>query len=86
MAHRVPTNRRIVAPQLEIPDPRTPNAKSRSRRGEAEGDGAVGDRYKVMEQPERLQGKIASISAAEAPQGRLRSARRRFFPTVSYIT
>ena len=62
-----PTDRQIVAPQLGIPHLGTPNAKSRSRRGEAEGDRVDGDRFKGMEQPERLQGKIASISAAETP-------------------
>ena len=67
MAHRDPHRRWVVAPQLGIPDPGTLNAKSRSRRGEAEGDGADGDRCKGTEQPEWLQGKIASISAAEAP-------------------
>ncbi len=86
MAHRDLTDRRIVAPELGIPDHGTPNAKSLSRRGEAEEDGAARDRRKGTEQPERLQGKIASISAAEAPQGRLRSARGRFVPAVSYIT
>ena len=35
-------------------------------------------RCKRTEQSERLQGKIASISAAEAPQGRLKSAKRGF--------
>jgi hypothetical protein len=64
----------------------TPNAKSRSRRGETEGDGEARVRCKDMEQLERLQGKISSIFAAEAPKGRLRSARGRFFPAVSFIT
>ena len=74
-----PTYRQIVAPQLCIPDFGTPNAKSWSRRGEAEEDGATRERCKVMEQPERLQGKITSIFAAETPQGRLCSARGSFF-------
>jgi hypothetical protein len=81
-----PTDRRIVAPRLSIHDPGTPSAKSRSRRGEAEGDGEAGDHCKGTEQSKRLQGKIASISAAEAPEGRLRSARGMFFPAVSSIT
>ena len=85
MAHATLTDRRIVAPQLSIPDLGTLNAKSRSRRGEAEGDGLVGERGKEMEQPERLQGKITSIFAAETPQGRLRSARGSFFPAVFFI-
>ncbi len=82
----IPTDNRIVAPQLFYLDPGTPNAKSRSRRGEAKGDGAAGDRRKGMEQPERLQGKITSIFAAETTQGRLRSARGRIFLAVSDIT
>ena len=80
------TDRRIVAPQLGIPDLGTPNAKARSRRGEAEADGVVGDRYKGTEQPEWLEGKIASISAAEATHGRLPSPSGRFFLAVSSIT
>ena len=54
-----PTDHWIVAaPHLGILDPWTPNAKSRSRRGEAEGGGVARDRYKGTEQLERLQGKI----------------------------
>ena len=44
------------------------------------------ERFKGTEQLERMQGKIASIFAAEAPEGRLRSARGRFYLSVSYIT
>ncbi len=80
-----PTDNRIVAPQFCDPDPGTPNAKSRSRHGEADRDGATGDRCKGMEQPERLQGKITLIFAVEALQGRLRSARGRFYPAVFFI-
>jgi len=81
-----PTDSRILAPQLSNPDPRTRSDNSRSRRGEAEGDGADGDRCKRTEYPEELQDRIESIFAAEAPQGRLRSARGDFSPAVSLIT
>ena len=88
-AHRTlatPTDNRIFAPQLRIPDPGTHSDKSRSRRGEAEGGGAVEDRCKGTEQPEGLQGQIASIFAAEAPQGRMRSAKWGFIPSGFPIT
>jgi len=81
-----PTDRRIVTPQLYIPDTRTPNAKSRSRRGEAEEDGEARERCKGMDQPQWLQGKITSMFAAETLQGRMRSARGRFLHAVSFIT
>ncbi len=82
-----PIDSRIMAPKLPNPDSETPNATSRSRGREAEGDGVVGERCKGTEQPERMHGTIASIFAAEAPQGRLRSSvSGRFFPAVYSIT
>jgi len=69
-----PTDSRIMAPKLRILYPGTRSGKSRSGRGEAEGDGVIRERCKGTEQPERLQCKIALISAAEEPHGRLKSA------------
>ena len=86
VGNATPADSRIVAPQLENLDPGTPNATSQSRRGEAEGDEAYGERYKGTKQLERLKDKIASIVAAETPQGRQSSAKGRFFLTVSSIT
>ncbi len=86
MAHRDPHLPPDLGSHLSNLDPRTPNAKSRLWSVEAKGDGAAGERYKGTEQPEPLQGKITLIFAAEAPQGRLYSAKGRFFPAVSIIT
>jgi hypothetical protein len=63
-----PTDSRILAPHLPNHGPGTRSDKARSRRGEAEGDGANGNRCKGAEQPEGLQDRIESVSAAEAPQ------------------
>jgi len=62
-----------------------PGAICQGRGVEIEG-WSGGIRCKGAEQPEGLQGKIASISAAEAPQGQLKSAKGGVFLAVSLIT
>jgi hypothetical protein len=49
MAHRDPHQPMDRGSELSNPDPWTPNAKSRSRRGEAEEDGAAEERCKGTE-------------------------------------